>query len=425
MAVSMLGGLGHAASSAARQPHTPHTPHQPKPRQPKPPTPPDGPPRATDPTLANRLFSTATTIQLSGRGHAVSWSPDGSEIVLGGHFADRSTGLRYDARVYDVTTGELSRTYACHYYWVTATAWVDNPFLGPMLLSGGADHAVRIWNPAAAGSTRCQPGQFPAADGARKLLPNINGWSMALAISPDGRYLAGASRDRMVRVWQLAPGPQQWRVVLAWFDRDAGNILSVAWAADGKALFTGDRRGRIARWEVDPDGGRWSNDVIAEFASTGWDRVLSWVGDYRDLVTRAATWMDGEHGQVWNVRVSPDGNGVAAAGGDGTVSVFDATTGELRWRHVGRSGSSFQGLDWNPNGDLIAAGSSDGSIVLLDATDGTPRDRLIGHADDVAAVAWSPDGQRLASTAGGPRLSLALQAMVSGPDTTARIWTRR
>ena len=405
----------------ARQTRHPHRPHTPKPR-----TPTGGAPTDPSPGNQNALFVEERVIALPGRGSAVAWSPDGSAVALGGHFVDRARGLRYDTRVYDASTGDFQRSFACHHYWVATTAWVDHPLLGPLVVSAGADHAVRLWDATSPGSSRCSsPGQFLASDGGRAILPNVNGWTMAVAFSPDGQYLAAASRDRMVRVWQVAPGPQQWRVVLAWYVHDSGNMLSIAWAGDGKAIFTGDRRGRIARWDIDPVQGRWDNATIEAFAQVGWDELYTWIGDHPAEITRVPAWMDAGHAQVWNVRVSPDGDAVAATGGDGTVSVFAARSGEVRWRHVGRLGSSFHGLDWHPDGTLLAAGSSDGSIILLNAGDGTIADRLVGHTDDVAAVAWSPDGSRLASTAGGPRLSFALVAMVAGPDTTARIWARR
>jgi WD40 repeat protein len=128
---------------------------------------------------------------------------------------------------------------------------------------------------------------------------------------------------------------------------------------------------------------------------------------------------------VWNVRVAPDGTSVVAAGGDGTVSAYESASGRVLWRHAGPVGRAFEGLDWHPGGALVAAGASDGSIVLLQASDGAVVDRLTGHSDDVAALAWSPDGLRLASTAGGLRLSFATAALVAGPDMTARIWAWR
>lgn len=421
--VCLLGSaVLFAAGVEARNPHRPHTPRVPR----APRTPPPSTPTGDDADVpANQFFSTEQTVALPGRGLAVSWDPDGTAIALGGHFYERSSGLRYDTRVYDAATGAFRKSFACHHYWVVATAWTRNPFLGDIVASGGGDHAVRFWDANGAGSRRCSPGQFLAADGARQLLPNVNGWTMAIAFSPDGRYVAGASRDRVVRIWQVAPGPHQWQVVVAWMDRQAGNILSVVWAPDGHALFTGDRQGRVARWDVDPDHDRWDGATVAAFAAVGWEQQLQWFGDNPDVGVQIPTWVDGDHGDVWNVRVAPDGSAVAASGADGTVSSLDAVTGAVRWRHVARAGVSYQGLDWSPDGTLIAAGASDGTILLFDAASGQVRDRLVGHADDVAAVAWSPDGQRLASTAGGPRLSLALAHVVGGPDTSARIWRRR
>jgi WD40 repeat protein len=214
-------------------------------------------------------------------------------------------------------------------------------------------------------------------------------------------------------------------VVVAWYEHDGGNVLSLAWGPDGRTLFTGDRRGRVMGWEIDPDLERWDDETIAQFAKVGWEGLMTWVGDHRATVTRTPIWIDGAHEQVWNVRVAPDGQSVVAAAGDGTVSAYESLSGRVQWRHVGRLGGAFEGLDWHPDGRTIAAGASDGTIVLLDAGNGQVIDRLTGHADDVAALAWSPDGYHLASTAGGPRLSYALAAMVAGPDMTARIWTRR
>jgi hypothetical protein len=46
--------------------------------------------------------------------------------------------------------------------------------------------------------------------------------------------------------------------VQLWFDRDVGNLLPVDWSPDGRAVVTGDRRGRVAVWDIDPDRDRWT-----------------------------------------------------------------------------------------------------------------------------------------------------------------------
>jgi len=71
-------------------------------------------------------------------------------------------------------------------------------------------------------------------------------------------------------------------------------------------------------------------------------------------------------------------------------------------------------------GDVASrARSQDAGASLL-------RDTLLqaiaGHADLVTAVAWSPDGSMLASTAGGPLVSLATNDLSTGPDMAVRFW---
>ena len=74
--------------------------------------------------------------------------------------------------------------------------------------------------------------------------------------------------------------------------------------------------------------------------------------------------------------------------------------------------------------DLIAVGASDKLIRIFEARTGALIDTLAGHNDLVTAVAWSPDGQRLASTAGGVRVIVENNFDVAGPDTSAIVWRR-
>lgn len=57
------------------------------------------------------------------------------------------------------------------------------------------------------------------------------------------------------------------------------------------------------------------------------------------------------------------------------------------------------GLAFSPDGSLLANGNWDQTIKLWDVVSGNVLKTLVGHTDQVQTVAWSPDGQTLASAA--------------------------
>jgi WD40 repeat protein len=419
----LLGGVADA--KPGREPHRPHKPREPRePREPRgprtPPTPPDEAERPTNVQLAP-----AGAVAIPGRGLTLAWSPDGRKIAVGGRFREKTTRLRYDTRIVDVAAEQVTKSFSCHYFWVVATAWADNPWLGEVLADGGGDHAVKLWDAQGRGSTSCNPGQMKTDDGGIKQLQQINGWVTSLDFSPDGRWLAGVTRDRTVRVWQMEPGPDQFRVVALWHDRTAGNFLSVEWSPDGRALVTGDRKGRVAVWDLDLDTDKWDAATIAEFAKVTWGAQPSWFNANAERVTRTPRWSEAGHGVVWSVDWSPDGASVASTSTNGGVSVHDAATGERRFVAMAPRRTEFHSIAWHPDRHVIAAGASDDDIYVFDASTGEVADVLEGHEDTVSAVTWSPDGATLASTAGGPALSMALLESTVGPDMAVRLWRWR
>jgi WD40 repeat protein/serine/threonine protein kinase len=83
--------------------------------------------------------------------------------------------------------------------------------------------------------------------------------------------------------------------------------------------------------------------------------------------------------------------------------------GQLFLTYRGHAGP-VNAVAWSPDGQRIASGSADRSVQVWNARDGRHGFTCKGHAGSVKAVAWSPDGQRIAS---------------GSADRSAQVWNAR
>jgi WD40 repeat protein len=401
----------------------------------------------------NTRYSNALTFTIPGRGLALSWAPPtssvarGHALAVGGHLVGSQTflqsGERYDTKLFDTTTGAYLKRFGVHYWWAIANTWTVNPYLGEVIADGGGDHAAKVFfadgpgtdvgeiqGAGARGRYAIQDGAVPAIIAAyghgSPGLADINAWITALAFSPDGSYLAGASKDGSIRIWQItnATHPEdQFRVVKVYYDPDFGPTLSVRWSPDGTRLAASSRSGNVAMHVFDSVKSRWDEDTIAAFASVSSDNELAWLNANLPLVADAPVWQRTGSGAIWNVRYSPNGVYLATAGDD-AVLLFDLSTDDDGLALLPEG----HGLDFSHDGRHLAVGGGDGLIYIFAATaSGSPfalYDVLQGHTEAVvSAVAWSPDGSTLASVAGGPLLGAAdFNHSIEGDDDHVRLW---
>jgi WD40 repeat protein len=244
----------------------------------------------------------------------------------------------------------------------------------------------------------------------RLILQTGQSQAVDVAVSTDGKKIAGASLDGTARVWDATTGRLLHRF------RGDGEVTSVGFNRSGVLLIV-TRSGSSRGAEVfDVRSGRRINTLRsqgvlhAQFGAS--DRVVTgsaWTG--------AALW-DGRTGRrlvavtphscdVVASALAPDGTTFATASCDEMV-IWDARTGRRLASYRTPTHAYLTYVVYSPDGRLIAVTAEDGSASILDSRTGAVRQRLTGARATLFDVVFSPDGQLLAA---------------ASADGTARIWT--
>ncbi len=78
------------------------------------------------------------------------------------------------------------------------------------------------------------------------------------------------------------------------------------------------------------------------------------------------------------------------------MKIWDSATGKELFALKGHAGPVWS-VAFSPDGQRLASGSNDQTVKIWDSATGKELFALKGHAGCVYSVAFSPDGQRLAS----------------------------
>ena len=243
--------------------------------------------------------------------NSVSFSPNGQ--VLASSSSDDTIHL------WDVSTGGHLRTLEGHRGSVFSVSF--NPD-GYILASAGTD-AVRLWD-LATGKNKLT---FWSA---RNRFGRFLSFS-SVVFSPDGKTLASGSKDNTIHLWDLAPAILLWNS----FDEitirshilkgHEEGVHSVTFSPDDQTLASGSEDGAVRLWDV---SNLWEGGTDSHLRTLIGHRnrvnSVSFSPDGQMLASGGGPHQDGLHGRV--------GGGVHVYG---LVRLWDVNTGSLLRTHAG------------------------------------------------------------------------------------------
>ena len=227
-----------------------------------------------------------------------------------------------------------------------------------------------------------------------------DGWVAAVAFAPDGKTLASAGADNVVRLWEV--GTWKPKGVLK---GHTDCVTTIAFESQS-FLASGSFDGTVKRWSLS------KGEAVKTYKISRSPILTVLAGETGGFIS------GGGSGGVWkhppsriewrhrswvnSLAIVGDLNkwrGVASGSSDGTVLLWAPSEvgGRAKMDSLEGGAGEVRCVAFSPDGKLLAAGNRYHTVRIWDVATRKEVKTLTGHMSDVWSIAFSPDGKTLAA----------------------------